>query len=203
MTRGAYEAVLRDYIVDELLWGNHDRAVFDSHHIFGGFRPPIGPVKGYMMELQNQGRYTFAAQAHGFLLTHAGLHSDYDAFLPDDLEETVRVLNTPPGRTTEMKLSGAYTSHRMIRYGEWSMRVSPLRGAWSMEAGGILWRDLDEPVSDKFDQVFGHSAQRDGVTKHIRSAGRESFCIDIGGKSHARLAGIWLPERRVVRVDLN
>jgi hypothetical protein len=87
--------------------------------------------------------------------------------------------------------------------------------------GGILWRDISEKLFDGFPQVFGHSADwkehqvrycsrawhtRDPEHYAEHHEGLASYCVDIGGKGDNPgdncLAGVWLPEGRVVRVDL-
>lgn len=203
--------------IDTVLWGNHDRAVFDNQHIFAGYRAPIGPVKTYMAELQRDGRYKFADHAHGYLLTHAGVARYFDAFLPSeaDLQTVCDVLNNPPASGAQFSFSGPREEPHPL----WSVvnAIGSTRGGWS-RYGGILWRDISEPLSSKFNQVFGHSAQRDGEVKHlvkepekdetgfrpkIGTTDMDAWCIDIGGKYENRLAGIWLPEMRVVKIDLD
>jgi len=84
-------------------------------------------------------------------------------------------------------------------------------------AGGILWRDIEEKLYPEFRQVFGHSA--DHKYREVRYCNQwgysrleipeyagQSYCIDVGGPDKwpgaKCLAGIWLPEERIVRVDL-
>lgn len=203
--------------IDTLLWGNHDRAVFDNQHIFGGYRAPIGPVKTYMAELQRDGRYKFADHAHGYLLTHAGVARYFDAHLPSEanLPDVCNILNNPPakpGGDLQLRFSGATGEP----HPHWAVvnAIGSSRGGWS-RFGGILWRDIGEPISNKFNQVFGHSADPDGLVRHLkgdikigwRKLGTtdmaDAWCVDIGGKYENRLAGIWLPEMRVVKVDLD
>lgn len=205
-----YRSALEDHWVDTVLWGNHDRAVYDPEHFFSGYAPPIGPVRSYMNRLIAQGRYKFAAHAHGYLLTHAGLHSYFDQSLPDTLEDAVDLLNHPPvDPGAERNLSGFRSEPDLL----WAVvnGVGYTRGG-SLRTGGILWRDISEDLSAKFNQIFGHSAQQDGEVKHLvplpergirPMLGRtemDAWCVDIGGKHENRLAGIWLPDLTVVKV---
>lgn len=62
------------------------------------------------------------------------------------------------------------------------------------QQGGILWRDAFEQLAD-IPQIFGHT--RGDV---VRWYGKDKVCIDIGGISDGRLAGIWLPSMEVVEL---
>lgn len=61
------------------------------------------------------------------------------------------------------------------------------------DAGGILWRDDREPLWDAVKQIYGHT--RGDVRRH-----GDSYCIDIGDQHNGQLAGIWLPEEKVVTI---
>lgn len=213
-----YKSALDGWI-DTLIWGNHDRAVFDArNHSFGGYREPIGPVKTYMSDLIRQGRYLFATAAHGYLVTHAGLGRYFDPFLPADVQGAVEMLNNPPATSgTERDLRGHYRGEPDILWAAVNA-IGHTRGG-SLRWGGILWRDISESLSSKFNQVFGHSADHDGLVRHLTKQGAsehdtgfriqrgvtemDAWCVDIGGKYENRLAGIWLPSREIVKIDLD
>jgi hypothetical protein len=178
-----YARVLDDNWVDTVLWGNHDRAVVDGQHIFGGYREPSGRILKYMEELVDDDRYLIATEAHGFLITHAGLAPIYDRHLPDDLTEAVAALNAGSDAAIRMTINA----------------IGRLRNG-QHPSGGILWRDIRELLSPKFPQIFGHSADPHGLVRQPTNA---SWCVDIGGKYEARLAGLWLPEQKIARVDLD
>lgn len=206
--------------VDIILWGNHDRAVFDQGHIFGGYFPPNYETQHMMKSLVAEGRYRLAYAAHGFLLTHAGLHlafrdNDVDPKLKEDPEvfaEWVNQLSDPaylPKFTDENRqeirnLMGVVNS------------ISTRRGG-SSRYGGILWRDISEKLYMGFRQVFGHSASRDATVQYVWEKGHTgkpeacennkpeqgwSYCVDLGGRDNGLLAGIWLPDERIVQVKV-
>jgi hypothetical protein len=189
-------AFRHDWINDFII-GNHDRAIVDPKHAFQGFAPPLSTVTHMIMEMINKGRYVLASAAHGFLLTHAGL-APAQKFpnMPatTDPVEMAAHLNSLDGPAL---LGNKYIG---VING-----ISSSRGGRRGETGGILWRDMSDDIDTRFNQIFGHTAQtRTGTTVQRENAvaKTEWFNIDIGGKSEARLAGIWLPEKQVVRVDL-
>jgi hypothetical protein len=180
--------------LDLLLWGNHDRAVVDENHHFSGYQEPMPEIIHIMRRLEGEGRLKMAHACHGYLLTHAGLHAafkhqkvpkgldPFDAYQVADWINTLVKADDDPNKGIIDAIN-----HR--------------RGG-SAQAGGILWRDLQESLYMGFPQIFGHSANKD----HLVLTAGEGFCIDIGGKSSNPggdcLAGVWLPERKIVRVDL-
>lgn len=196
--------------IDVILWGNHDRAVVDPQHAFNGFTKPRPEVYHIMKIYEHEKKLRWAHAAHGHLLTHAGLHSRFhynavpvDKSNPEDVAQWI---------------NGALTSEDDMNRLAVRHAVGSYRGGGS-PFGGILWRDINESLFDGFPQVFGHSADRkhqvrycwrSGHTRKIEtvpdSVKEVSYCVDIGGKGDLVgdecLAGIWLPEGRVVRVDL-
>lgn len=203
-----YYHAIKERWIDKILWGNHDRAVVDpAIHAFAGFSSPQFSTKPELYHLvkygEAEGIITFAVAVDGYLITHAGLHPYFDQFFPDSLEETVEILNNPPTPDAEghefwIRMSGVQGNP----HPHWSAvnAVSRYRGGWS-RYGGILWRDANnEKLSDKWPQIFGHTADRQGVVRSFNND--QSYCIDIGGKYEKRLAGIWIPQKKIVRVDL-
>lgn len=214
-----------DRWLDVVLWGNHDRAVIDSQHAFTGFLSPGPEVKHYMHGLYAQDKLRLAHAAHGWLITHAGLHAgwkqqkgiDFDRSDPVVVAEWINENDWWPENDTSFKpvryppvpdrLSDKQRSAMAVRDA-----ISHKRGGWS-QTGGILWRDEEEKLYNGFPQVYGHSAQLDGqfVIRKYRGDRMtakggiwkgDAFNIDIGGKHEARLGAVWLPERRLVRVDV-
>lgn len=200
--------------IDIVLWGNHDRAAVDAGHAFSGYFPPTAETRHYMQILINEGRYKLAHAAHGFLLTHAGLHTAFRdnenvgvnvKENPEDFAEWINLVSGPDslGDPNQMAVRDA---------------IGSIRGG-SSRHGGILWRDIREKLYMPFRQVFGHSADSTGMVRYCWEKNNSryekdvktwklahnqdpSYCVDIGGKNEARLAGIWLPSEEIVRVDL-
>lgn len=191
---------------DVILWGNHDRAIVESQHEFTGYLKPNPEVYHVIARARAEGKLKLAHAAHGFLITHAGLHAAFAKQPIDDklktdpvaFAEWINEIEDPNAECTQDQMA--------IRDA-----VARKRGGAS-PGGGILWRDIDEKLYDGFRQVFGHSASRDGVVRYAsktwysgkpgKAPKKPSYCIDIGGKNEQRLAGIWLPDEKVVRVDL-
>lgn len=169
-----------------VIMGNHDWAVFDTaRHRFIGYTPPHTET----IDLIHQKAPMFSASAHGYLLTHAGLHPSYDV--------------RPLRRSSEGGIEPAsHMSFLINRTCEGATFTVPVRDdiaryrGGHAEQGSILWRDYREDLSD-IPQVFGHT--RDPF---VRKQG-ESWCIDIADRDDDMLAGIWLPSMQVVAVGPN
>lgn len=205
-----------DRWLDVMLWGNHDRAVIDPHHVFSGFEPPERTIIHLMHLLYAKDKLKLAHTAHGFLITHAGLQAGWKQqkgieFERDDPEAFCDWINDNDWWPNEndRPVTDSAKSAMAVRDA-----ISVKRGGWS-PTGGILWRDQEEKLYDGMKQVYGHSAQRDNrfvvqkygytpskVTGPKTVAGHDAFNIDIGSKYAAHLGAVWLPERRLVRVDL-
>ena len=118
-------------------------------------------------------------------------------------------------------LTGALTPEPDVDRNAVRHAVGSKRGGGA-HAGGILWRDIEEKLYDKFPQVFGHSADHKKqalrycwATGHSRKLGSVpdhvrdiSYCVDIGGKATGRgapghaIMGIWIPSGETVKVQL-
>lgn len=184
----------RDGLVDYVLWGNHDRAVVDPHHHFGGYERPDYEVKHIMRLMQAEGRLLMAMECHGWLLTHAGLHAQF------------KYQKTPKDVDKTSAASIADWINQRMRDDETEPVIDAIggrRGGWS-PFGGILWRDVSEKLYRGIPQIFGHSAHRQHI---VRGEQDRWYCVDIGGKGGPHdqdaqcLAGIWLPSQEIVRVD--
>ena len=182
----------RDWF-DVLLWGNHDRAAIDETiHGFQGQAPMSRHMQHAFETVRNSGLMRLAWEAHGFLLTHAGLHAHWfnrsAGAAQIDFDGDVSKL------ATELTLIEFHNKrHPVID------SISSHRGGRD-PAGGVLWRDTREklaPVS----QVFGHT-RGDNLRTYYNSTDTKGYCIDVGRKDNGRLMGIWLPEERIVEVKV-
>lgn len=200
-----------DLWADTILWGNHDRAVVQEEHAFRGYGPPLPETKHLMQILRHERKLKLAFAAHGFLFTHAGLHLSWRdtetavSFDHDDPVEIAAWLNV----NDEL-----WFNDRDYDMALWGVRdaIAHKRGGRA-DAGGILWRDVNEKLytwspdhPERFRQVFGHSADKEHA---VRFCGEQrftrkldprdenpSYCIDVGGKGDNKgddcLAGLWI-----------
>jgi hypothetical protein len=175
--------------LDIVLWGNHDRAVIDRQHAFGGYISPPVETFRMMQKLRDEGRMILSFAAHGFLLTHAGLHKQFK-------------YNDVPTQTKTDPVAFAKWCNENCDLDTSAIvdAISSSRGGWS-PYGGILWRDANESLFPGFRQVFGHTS-KPKIRRYENEAGW-SFCIDVGDKDNGRLAGIWLPNEDIVEVDVS
>lgn len=215
---------LADVVADKILWGNHDIAVVNPGHIFGGyhydssFAHSVVPLWRRLLE---EGRLLLAYESHGFLLTHAGLTMGIcqTKNIPSEILESPQAFANWINEASDWE-TDVETVKKVVRDA-----IGSKRGGWS-PVGGILWRDIEEGLytpaprhANGFRQIFGHSADH---KKHaVRKVGRKtntrdlsmnsdlypSYCVDVGGRSEYDedhcIAGLYLPEEKVVRLDLN
>lgn len=175
--------------LDFVLWGNHDRAVIDQQtHGFVGYIEPAPETFRIMQKLRDEKRLILAYAGYGFLLTHAGLHKQF------------KYNDTSPECKTDAAACAMYINAEcdLTRNGIVDAVSRSRSGASNF--GGILWRDASESLFDGFPQIFGHTS-KPKLRRYQNKAG-ESYCIDVGDKDNGRLMGMWLPEERVVEVDL-
>jgi hypothetical protein len=179
--------------LDVILWGNHDRAVWDGRHHFGGYSKPFPETYDLIKQYQGEGKLRLAHEAHGFLLTHAGLHSAY---------KHNKAPQTGAADTVKWLLAHEAEDSQDPEFLAIRDNIGARRGGRAT-AGGILWRDASESLYPAYRQVFGHSAKDESATRAYQSKGvGDSYCIDVGNKYNGRLKGIWLPECRVVEIKL-
>lgn len=204
---------------DVILWGNHDRACIEAQHAFNGYEKPDPTVYHYMEQARWDGRLKLAYSAHGYLMTHAGLAKAFRTQnVPDFIKRDPREFAAWVNAQDQLWRDG---HHEAVSKDFLAVRdaIGFYRGGAS-NAGGILWRDVEEKLYGGFRQVFGHSADRSHAVRYCWENGHTrnaeaipenvyddiSYCVDIGGKGDRPgdncLAGIWLPDRRIVRVDL-
>jgi hypothetical protein len=139
-----------------------------------------------------EGKLRLSWTAHGFLLTHAGLHASYkyNKAPHGDAAATSAWLNALEGADSQ---DNDFLAIRDA--------ISMSRGGRST-SGGILWRDASESLHKPFRQVFGHTA-KDKVRTYQTGKTGDSYCVDVGSQFNGRLAAIWLPEERVVEINTN
>jgi hypothetical protein len=191
----AYDRVIWEYAakwIDVILWGNHDRAVIDGRHFFMGYQKPFPETVKAVERARKSGQLRLAYEAHGFLLTHAGLHSSfkYNNAPHDDVAALVKWLNALEKEDSQNE------DFLAIRDA-----ISTSRGGRSNH-GGILWRDASESLYKPFRQVFGHSSKEKVRTYQTGKTG-DSFCVDTGTQFNGKLNAIYLPDETVVEVKLD
>jgi hypothetical protein len=222
-----YKYVTKNRWADVVLWGNHDRALVDRTHAFTDFMHD-GQTIHYIRMLHEEGRMQLAFDAHGFLITHAGLAAHFkQQKVPDELKTNLEKFVDWMNDEDE-KYLGTSLVNPSVDWKELDRQAIGIRDAISYRrggassVGGILWRDIEEGLYDGFRQIFGHSAdhkehkvryvvkgthtRNEEVAKEWAQKAPLSYCIDVGGKGEAPgddcLAGIWLPSEKIVRVDL-
>lgn len=185
----------------DILWGNHDRAVIDDRHLFNGYFQPEPETIQVMRKLSREKRIKLAFSAHGHLVTHAGLHAQfkhtpsetsvdkYDALATAEYINNIDWMNPKMSETFALRDA-----------------ISPFRGGAS-QVGGILWRDWKENLWNGFPQIFGHSASSQHIVRSVEAGDITHYDIDVGGRDGRMgdecLAGIYLPSKKIVRVDLD
>lgn len=227
-TADALAYKMADLWTDTILWGNHDRAVVQGEHAFRGYIKPLAETIHLMRMLRHERKLKLAFAAHGFLMTHAGLHVKWR----DTKTAVTFDHNDPVEIAAWMNVNDElWFDDRDYDLALWPVRdnINGNRGGRA-DAGGILWRDVSEKLytwspnhPERFRQVFGHSA--DSKKHAVRYCGEQmytrklaigepfpSYCIDVGGKGDRPgdncLAGLWLGvpgaygDEIVVRVDL-
>lgn len=206
---------------DVVLWGNHDRSIVDPDIAFNGLYPPNSTTLNELKNMIVSGKIRLAFNAYGYLLTHAGLHSFYETLIqetssiewePDRLDRLVSFLNHTDSNLRILEDYAKYIKERTAFDEVWDRIVNSIgfrRGGFDHD-GGILWRDFEEDLYSGFRQVFGHSANRQRVSRTVTSKKANgdlvtSYCIDIGGRkdieSDNYLAGIYLPHAKVRSVN--
>jgi hypothetical protein len=185
--------------IDQVLWGNHDRAVISDYHAFGGYVPPSYEMYDIMDRLHEEGKIALAAEAHGFLLTHAGLHKQFKHNkVPDEWKQDPAAFAAAIN-AWDLELDPEPTPENVALMATRDA-ISVYRGGRAT-AGGILWRDASESLHDGYRQIFGHTA-KDKVRKYHTAKG-QSYCIDVGTQTNGNLVGMWLPSETIAEVHVD
>ena len=181
--------------LDVILWGNHDRAVIDGRHFFTGYQKPFPETVEMINAASKSGKLKLAHEAHGFLLTHAGLHASYKYNkIPEGYKKNPELFALWMNRMDDE--GGMYEEDFLaIRDA-----ISTSRGGHST-CGGILWRDASESLYKPFRQVFGHSSKEKVRTYQTGKTGN-SFCVDTGNQFNGKLNAIYLPDETIVEVKI-
>lgn len=169
------------YLYDEMLIGNHEAYVLFNMPLGGGSMPNY-ICKDMIQKNYDSGKLKFATSHDGFLITHAGVHPNFEDQLPDDPVEAAKRLNHFGRENINQPI------FQSIGYS---------RGGYD-NCGGILWRDVIEPISDKWPQIFGHSRLKKATKFNDKHWG-----IDVGYPDNGRIAGIYTDSEKVVEVNIN
>lgn len=184
--RLCYEAV--DKWDLEFILGNHDAALIHRKHIFSGYARYTLSEDMFKIALPIVRSAPLAKSVHGYLITHAGVHSHYGQKLSHDPDEAAAEINA---QNPEEGFSPIRDDIPYIRGG-------------SSPYGGVLWRHDPSSLSHRWPQIFGHSVQFDDIKMiaNRKDKNKPHYNIDLGLKDNGRLGGIWLPSQRLVEVNL-
>jgi hypothetical protein len=169
---------------DEILMGNHEAAYLLGMEL-GGYYDPTDVTKKLMREAYESGRMKFATSHDGFLITHAGVHPT----LAEELH-----LSRDPVKAAEEINSAAVNSPLISNIGR-------VRGGGD-PFGGILWRDIEEPISDRWPQIHGHSRMKDVTEYGEEGSDVNHYAIDVGYPNNGRLAGIYTDTLKIAEVEI-
>ncbi|CAM6003642.1 unnamed protein product [Sphagnum balticum] len=186
--------LLEDKIIDIMLWGNHDRPMMRHLHrdeIFGGYVSPSLDLINRIESLRLQGKIVLAYAANEFLLTHAGLHSDWgNISTSTDPKDIANTLN----EYDYFKFDGIGSYLNPVK--QFIDTIGNVRGGYD-PFGGIIWRDNNyEGLWDGVRQIYGHTAYETPQAQPSKFG--DSYCIDVSKAD--RVAGIWLPSEEIVTV---
>jgi len=169
-----------------MLWGNHDWAVVHDREVsFSGYC--IAPeTEQVIKELDEESRIRVAEYIDGFLITHAGLHPAYvpkpEDFDPQTFINEINLASLAP--------TGRRPQRLLVRDA-----IQYARGGFD-PSGGVLWRDAKEPLFDGVKQIFGHSSN-----EIVMGFNKGSYGLDVSKSRDGKLAGIFLPEEKVVEIE--
>lgn len=158
---------------DVCLIGNHEHPYFGGP-AFSGFKP-IAEIEQLVMNIP----WRVALAVGDTLITHAGV---------------APWLDLPNAQVAERVLNEAWKDN--VAAHPFLAAIGRARYGRS-EYGGVLWRDaIEEPISDSFSQVFGHTADVIGPTNdYSPNAGTYALNLDCGGhRDVRRIVGAWLDE---------
>lgn len=196
--------LLQDGVIDLMLWGNHDRPMMGhlGNYTFSGF---TWPNNQFVLAMKNQraaGKIKLAEKAGNFLLTHAGLHSNWAETGITDIQEIVDTLNAYDTWRFDEVEDGqdANDPDDPRNIFNWIEGIGRVRGGFGPH-GGILWRDNnDESLWGGVRQIYGHTAYPTPQAQ-ASSIGGDSYCIDVSKAD--RIGAIWLPSERIVTMGMD
>lgn len=166
---------------DEMLIGNHEAAVL-FHMELGNYKQPNYICNDLIHKTYAEGRLKFATSYDGFLITHAGVHPNFEDELSEDPVKAAEQLNKLGRKSPKAHIFS---------------NVSAIRGGWQ-GYGGIFWRDASESLSKKWPQIFGHSR-----LDQPSIFNGDSYGIDVGYPNNGRIAGIYTDTKKIVEVNIN
>ena len=190
-------------VLDYWVIGNHEAPYFYPHLAFEGFHKN-GEIKGLLDLWLRGGRMVPTILWGETLLTHAGVHKDFDFKTGEEAFDAIYDVWVNYQSYAIPKMSGmTYSQDRFnfenqsygpIPKGSLIDGIPPGRGGGS-RTGGILWTDWDEPKNKNFCQVVGHTPIKTGPKLHERvGAGTWVLNIDTGVKKGLVPYGVWLDE---------
>lgn len=161
--------------IDTMLIGNHEYAYFGGK--FGGYYH-YPDVQMQLNRIEREGRLSPAAlvgKDNDILVTHAG-------YVPSEgIESAQEGYDYAIEKWNEDKTHPVFDQVGLVRGGR-------------AKNGGILWSDWMEQKAHEFNQIVGHTPQKNGVQRRDYATGKWSICIDCGAKSGTGATGIILDE---------
>lgn len=169
--------VVGDWI-DLMLVGNHEYPYFSNERY--GFFCEYPDVRMQLNRIEREGNLGIAAVVESnegdILVTHAG-------YVPSEGIESAQ-----DGYDYAVEKWEEDRNHPLFS------QVGPSRGGWA-RFGGILWSDWMEGKAKEFNQIVGHTPQKNGVQRRdYESTGKWSLCIDVGAKSGKGACGVVIDE---------
>lgn len=184
-------------VIDLQLMGNHEIYYLYQHPtgLFGGLTLPVD--LGLQMELKRllyAGQFEPACMVNDWLITHAGVHPEYQDMI---LEQEEGIFNVQP----DVILNILFEKDA-VEDSEWRNLFSAFgsmrSGGMDRRAGGIFWLDARELVEvapqNKIKQIVGHTPQtiHNGFPfgPHVhKSSGEPIWFIDAGPGKLSALVG--------------
>lgn len=176
----------QDGFIDEIVIGNHE--LLFTHGLKSGYWYGMASnsqlesgVLELVSSLVSSNKYIAATEAHGYLLTHAGIAPRFQRKLPDDPEETAFILN-------DLLIGRATRELNYVPVIDDAGYYSGGRGS-----GGMFWLRPDEVSSyewigvTKYKQIVGHTPNKDNP---YWDANAQIWYIDSGGYMQGEGAGL-------------
>ncbi len=183
-------------ILDQMLWGNHERPMMRHlrrEQIFGGY---VAPDLAFIEKIEawrQNGKITLAFANGDWLFTHAGLHAAWGQC--HDLTDASAIAEALNNHDRWLFDHYEADEKRGLDVSAFVDTIGVDRGGYN-DWGGILWRDAEEALfeAENLRQVFGHTASREVQKGH-------SYCLDIS--KNDSIAGLWLPSEEILTVSLD